>query len=527
MKPVFTSAQMRDCDAAAINTFGIPSVLLMENAARGAADGIELRYGPLEEKHCVILCGKGNNGGDGFALARHLLNRGMDVHVVNIGPDTASKGDARINLDLLRKTEIYTTKLRVSLLSSLKELEEELTSKTDFVIDALLGTGLASALKDEIAEVVPLLNALNVPVIALDVPTGINADNGEVMAVAVKAAYTITMGGLKNGLLFGRGKEHAGETSIVDIGMPRQGYFETATDTFQLEERDIVDWLPRRDFDVHKYKLGKIFVLAGSIGLTGAAAMASEASLRTGAGIVKLGIPESLNHIMETKLTEVMTLPFKETSEGSFSLNSLDAIMEMVNSSTVSIVGPGISRQYETQSLVRKVVQLATAPLVLDADALFALIGHLDLLLTANAHFILTPHTGEFARLIDQSIEEITPRKVELARIFATEFGVTLVLKGAPSIIAAADGKVYINSTGNPGMATAGSGDVLSGVIAGLIAQGASAEKAAACGVFLHGLAGDKATEHVGEYGLIATDMLHGLAETLRSMSLKFPKYGK
>ena len=257
--------------------------------------------------------------------------------------------------------------------------------------------------------------------------------------------------------------------------------------------------------------------------LTGAAAMASEAALRSGAGIVHCGIPASLNTVMESKLTEVMTIPYRETEAGSFALHDYDAILERINAASISIVGPGISRHFETQNLVRRIVEHALRPLLLDADALYAIRDNLDLLQQCDADIILTPHTGEFARLVKQDRDEIERKRIDIAQTFAVEFGVTLVLKGAPTVIAAKDGQVYINSTGNPGMATAGSGDVLSGLIAGLAAQGAAPDHAACAGVYLHGLAGDHARDTVGEYGLIATDLTRAFAEILRDVQFRDP----
>lgn len=519
MIPVFTAAEMRRCDAAAIDSFGVPGIVLMENAARGAVDVIDRSFAPLRGKTAIVLCGKGNNGGDGFAIARHLVNRGMTIHVMNIGPDEASRGDAAVNLAILRTMETTMPALRVTLLSDVRELREELRRGCAFVVDALLGTGITSKVSDEIADIIDTLAHAPVPVIAVDIPTGIDSDNGAILGAAVRATATITMAGLKRGLLFGRGKEYAGELTVADIGSPSIVLHGEATSTWRLERSDIIARLPHRGFDVHKYQLGKVFVLAGSIGLSGAAAMSSMAALRTGAGIVKLGVPAALNAIMEAKLTEVMTIPYRDTSEGSFGMQDLEGMLEMIDSSTVSVIGPGISRQYETQNLVRKLVARATRPLVVDADALFALAGHLDILLGVDNEIVLTPHTGEFSRMIDQSIAEIEAKKIELARTFATEFNVTLVLKGAPTIVATKEGQVYINATGNPGMATAGSGDVLTGVIAGLIAQGSSAVDAALCGVYLHGMAGDHARHQVGEYGLIATDMLTAVAETIHELA--------
>lgn len=515
---------MRACDRAAIEEYGIPGIVLMENAARGAVDAAEEYFGDVEGAFVVLVCGKGNNGGDGFAMARHLVNRGAgEVRVCTLGPDDASQGDARTNLDIIRRMEKDTTRLRVTLLAGSAALEDILGRGPDLVVDAMLGTGLSSPVKGEIAEIIEVLNRADVPVLAVDVPTGINADTGDVLGDAVRAEMTVTMGGLKRGLLLRAGRDYAGEVRTIDIGMSAVGYAAHATSTFQLGIDDVRRWLPRRGLDVHKYQMGSVFVLAGSTGLTGAAAMASEAALRSGAGIVHLGIPAPLNAIMESKLTEVMTIPYRETDAGSFGLHDYDAMLERINSSSITIIGPGISRQYETQNLVRKLVEHASRPLLLDADALFAMAGHLDLLQQSEADIILTPHAGEFARLVAQDKEEIERKRIDIAQTFAVEFGVTLVLKGAPTVIAAKDGRVFVNSTGNPGMATAGAGDVLSGLIAGLAAQGAAPDHASCAGVYLHGLAGDHARDTVGEYGLIATDLTRAFAEILRDVPLRDP----
>lgn len=517
---------MRRCDAAATERYGIPGIVLMENAARGSVDCAEQLFGSVRGKWIVLLCGKGNNGGDGFAMARHLVNRGAEVDVLTLGPDSAATGDAKTNLAIIRAMEKETRRLRIKLLSSSSQLEDILHRRPFWLADAMLGTGLTSAVKGEIAEIVEVLNSSPIPVLAVDIPTGISSDTGEVLGIAVEAEHTVTMSGLKRGLLLRGGPEHAGSLHVIDISMPKEGFSLESTNTFQIELGDVQRWLPRRSFAAHKYQLGNVFVLAGSLGLTGAAVMSSEAALRSGAGIVHLGIPASLNSIMEVKLTEVMTIPFKETGEGSFSLNDYDQILDRVNSSTVSIIGPGISRQYETQNLVRRLIEHATKPLVLDADALFALSGHLNILQQTQAEIILTPHVGEFARLVSQTSDEIETKRVDIAHTFAVEFGVTLVLKGAPTVIATKDGRVFVNPTGNPGMATAGAGDVLSGIIAGFVAQGSKGEEAACTGVYLHGLAGDRAKQNIGEFGLIATDLIHSFAAVLKDAapSLKRPQ---
>jgi ADP-dependent NAD(P)H-hydrate dehydratase / NAD(P)H-hydrate epimerase len=518
MQPVFTASEIRGCDTAAVERYTVPGIVLMENAARGAADFIEERHAPLEGRTALIVCGKGNNGGDGFAIARHLLNRGMTVLVFLIGTDDAVKGDARVNLDILRNTEPETSRLRVIPFTSVDALEAAFADRPAFLIDALLGTGLASPIEGLMKEIVTVMNGSGIPIVAIDIPTGISADTGEAMGACVTARETITMGGLKRGLLLGAGCAHSGELYVVDIGIPLQGYYETATQTCLAEATDISAWLPRRPFDAHKYQVGKVFAIAGSVGMTGAAALASEAALRAGAGIMRLGIPASLNDILEVKLTEVMTVPLPETPERTLGLAGFDTILEYVNDATVAIVGPGLSRHVETQSLIRRVIQASTTPLVIDADALFALVGSLDILRASRTDIVITPHGGEFARLAELPAVEIERRKIDLARSFAVEYGITVVLKGAPTVTACKDGAVYINSTGNPGMATAGSGDVLTGIIAGLMAQGLDPEHAAVSGVFIHGAAGDTAFDETGEHGLIAGDLIRALPGTMRSL---------
>jgi ADP-dependent NAD(P)H-hydrate dehydratase / NAD(P)H-hydrate epimerase len=519
MLPVFTTGEMRGCDAAAVERYGIPGLVLMENAARGAVDVAEEIFGRLRGARVIVLAGRGNNGGDGFAMARHLRNRGAVVDVLTSGPDEASTGDAGANLATLRIMEREGRDLRIEVLEDVTALRARLAARPTLVVDALLGTGLEAELRGTIVDIVAAVNEACVPVLAVDIPTGIHADTGSVMGAAIHARATATMGGLKRGLLLRDGHAHAGTVRVVDIGIPRIGAMEEATRTFLLEREDILAWLPRRHFNAHKYQVGSVFVVAGSVGLTGAATLASEAALRSGAGIVRLAIPQSLNPIMEVKLTEVMTMPCGETAGHSLSLHDYDSILDHVNGSSVGVLGPGVSRHDETLELMRRLLVHATVPLLIDADALFALSGHLDLLRTTGGDVILTPHAGEFSRLLQRPSTDIEAERIDLARAFATEFGVTLVLKGAPTVIAARDGRVAINPTGNPGMATAGAGDVLSGIIGGLRAQGMDSFAAACAGVHLHGLAGDRAVETTGEHGLIATDILGALAGIIRDFS--------
>lgn len=517
MIPVFTAEQMRRCDNIAIEEYKIPGAILMENASRGSVDVLEKIFGSVRDKLILFICGKGNNGGDGFAMARHCANRGARVQCITSAPDDQMKGDARLNLSMLRNMS-EANAITITLADSIKVIRKALQLKPDIIVDAIFGTGLTSRFSDFNAQIVDLINGSGIPVLSVDIPSGVNANNGEIPTVAVKARCTVTMGGIKRGLVFGRGKEHAGNVHQIDISIPQNVYHEADTKTFLVEKNDITHALPHRAFDAHKYQCGKVFVVAGSIGFTGAAAMASLAAFRTGAGIVYLAIPESLNSILEEKVTEVITLPLPQTKNTSFSLQGFEKAIEFINSSEMSVIGPGVSRDEETLELMRKLIQHATKPLLIDADALFALVDHLEILKKIKAPCILTPHSGEFSRLIGISSKEIEKNKVELARDFARTYNCTLVLKGAPTITATTDGNVYINSTGNAGMATAGAGDVLCGVIAGLFAQKMTIDWSAVSGVFIHGMAGDYMKSEIGENGLIATDLLRTIPHVINDL---------
>ncbi|MBR9978692.1 MAG: NAD(P)H-hydrate dehydratase [Bacteroidetes bacterium] len=520
MRPLYTSDEMRRCDEAATAQYHIPSLLLMENAARGAVDLAEARYGPVRNRHIILLCGKGNNGGDGFAMARHLINRGAEVSVLTLGADEDSKGDAGLNLTILRHMERQDSRLCIKQIKDISLLSTVFNEHPAWIVDAMLGTGLNSPLRGLVLDCVDAINKARVPVVAVDIPTGINADTGEALGHAVMADATFTMGGLKRGLLLGQGRRHAGSVSVVDISMPQEGFAREATQTFLTEVEDVRDFLPRRSADSHKYQNGSVFILAGSTGLTGAASLASMGALRSGAGIVHLGIPASLNAILESRLTEVMTVPYRETDSGSLGMADFDAIRDRADGADAVVLGPGLSRHEETGQLVRELIRSASQPMLLDADALFALAGHTDILRKTDTPLILTPHVGEFARLVPTAKDEIEAGRIDVARDFAKDFGVTLLLKGAPTVIATQEGKVSVNPTGNPGMATAGTGDVLSGIIGGLLAQGLSPELAASIGAYLHGHAGDLVCNRLGKHGMIATDILDALPETFRMFSV-------
>jgi NAD(P)H-hydrate epimerase len=368
-------------------------------------------------------------------------------------------------------------------------------------------------------EIIEVVNDAEKPVVAVDLPSGVDADTGKVDGVAINAGLTVTFGLAKVGHWFYPGRARRGELRVVDIGFP-QGIIERQRpETFVTTGEAVGEWLPVRPPDVHKGQCGRIAVVAGSVGLTGAATLASQAAARIGAGLVTLGVPESLNDILEIKLTEVMTKPLPEVRKRRcLSLRAIGEIRRFLEKADCLAIGPGLSTYRETTELVRRIVGEVSVPTVIDADGLNALGEKPELLKQVGVPIVLTPHAGEFARLTGLSIEAILSDPIGRAATFAEEFGVVVVLKGAPTVIAEPKGRRFINSTGNSGMATGGAGDVLTGVIVGLIGQRMSPLEASVAGAYVHGLAGDLAMNRVGGLGLLAGELIEELPRAVREM---------
>jgi len=510
LRPVVTAKEMSGIDRFAIEKIGIPGMVLMENAGREVIAVIKEMLGAVENKNIIIFCGKGNNGGDGFVIARYLLNMAANVKIYLIGKIDEVKGEAHSNLKILRSLGH-----KVLPVSSMEHIDWN--EGAHLVVDALLGTGVQGALKGLMAEVVESINKMNAPVLSVDFPTGMETDTGVVSGVCVKSSKTVTMAFLKSGLLISPGREQAGEIIVADIGIPNWVGKEKDIKCFQLADEYFSEVLPERKPDTFKNKCGQVFLLAGSIGLTGAAVLSSEAVLRSGAGMALLGIPESLNTIVEEKLTEVMTLPLPETDQQSISLDSKEMISEKLAWANVLAVGPGLSTHPDSKKLLKWILEKFEKSIVLDADAINCLKDEKEILRTTKSDLILTPHPGELSRLVGISTKEILAAPIEVVREQAQKLNIVLVLKGAPTIIGSPDGYIFINSTGNPGMATAGMGDVLTGAIAGLVAQGMSPLDGALAGVYLHGLSGDISKSELGEAGLLASDVLKNLPLAMRT----------
>lgn len=514
MKEVLTAEEMRRRDERAVSQFGIPSLLLMESAGRGAVEIIEREVSSLQSKSMLIFCGRGNNGGDGFVVARYALNREANVTVVLLAHPKELKGDARINFEILRRSGHPGLRIAQSFSTMLR------TARYDVIVDAMFGVSFHGALRGKFASAAQWINAQRKSLIAaIDIPSGCNATTGEVQSIAVKADVTVTMGAPKVGMFLGKGNEYCGKIRIVNIEIPPISVKEKNS-IFLIDAQDVAEQLPRRLRTANKNSVGKIFVLAGSTGLTGAALLSSQSALKSGSGLVVLGIPEKVFSIVARRTLEVMPQPLASTVQGTLAPEALPQIYKRMAWADVVVLGPGLSLNSETQRVIHDVVLNSSKPLVIDADGLNALIGNLPLLLKRKTKsVILTPHIGEFSRLIHLPLEEIEADKLRIASGFAKKFNVILILKGAPTITAVPDGRIFINSTGNPGMATAGSGDVLSGIVAALLGQRMEPAMAAFSAVFVHGMAGDVAASEEGEMGMTASDIMRRVPHVLQQLT--------
>ncbi|MDH4222527.1 MAG: NAD(P)H-hydrate dehydratase [candidate division Zixibacteria bacterium] len=520
-----TSDQMRKIDKITIEKIGIPGLELMEKAGLGSAlVGKKILDEKVKGKKVIIFCGKGNNGGDGFVVGRYLSRWGAKVEFYLLGKKEEVKGDALTNLK-----KAVGLKLTIKQVSKEKELPAEL--KADLIVDAIFGTGFKGKATGLEEEVIQLINSSGIKVLSIDIPSGLEADTGSVEGICVKATATSTMGLPKVGQFFFPGKSFCGKVEVIDIGVPQKVIDEQKLNLNLITEEEVKNILPERPGDAHKGTCGKVFLIAGSTGMTGAATLASLSCLKAGAGMAILGAPKTLNEIFEIKLTEVMTKPLPDVKKrGALALRGLGEIMQILKWADCVALGPGLGQHFETIELIRRLVTRIELPMVIDADGLNAIAKDSSILNQAKAPLILTPHIGELSRLINVPIDEIEKDRIKYARESAKKFNCVLVFKGAPTIIGEPEGQVYVNPTGNAGMATAGSGDVLTGIIVGLLAQmifqknqdiKKSMLESALSGVYIHGLCGDLAKEEKGEMGMIAGDMMEKLPEVLKKLTTK------
>lgn len=519
MIKVTTSSEIKLLDQQATSIYNIPSLVLMENAAIGVVDFLTELSTDKSLNKILIFCGHGNNGGDGFAIARHLTNRGYDVCVAFVGKLEKLSGDAKINFEIIQKIAKTEDNLRLIINpKSLDKIKYIFDEPFDVIIDALLGTGLNSEIREPYYSVIEWMNNYNKALkIAVDIPTGLSSDNGKILGNSFIADYTLTMGLPKVGLLINDGPKVSGKIHIVDISYPFSLSNSSVVKKHLVEDIDILERLPKRPFDAHKYSVGKIFAIAGSSGLTGAAKMSTESALKTGCGGVLLLTTQKLLNIYAKSLKEVMTFPLKNNQGDYFVERDFDEIKQKIDWADVLMIGPGLGQNDETLKFLKRVLSdYPQKKKVIDADGLNLLSKIIDNKDISLSNSILTPHLGEFSKLTKKSIDEIKENIFEIGSRFSKRFKTILVLKGAPTIIFSPDGNSFINSTGNSGMATVGMGDVLTGMISSFYAQGLSPLDAAIVGVYLHGLAGDIAALKKGKLSLISSDVIKFIPDAIK-----------
>ena len=511
---VVRAEEMRAIDNRAINEYGIPGVVLMENAGIRTVEIIEEILTGLSNQQVVILAGRGNNGGDGFVVARHLMNAGIPVSVFLLGEPEQLTPDAKVNYQILERMRAPLYPLQTE--EDLDRLTLALL-KAGLIVDAIYGIGFKGSLNEFETQVVKMVNWSRLPVVAVDIASGIEADSGRVHGIAVQASHTVTFGLPKLGQLLEPGRSYTGTLTVADISLPRDLLTASELKTNLITDELVQPFLAPRPAESHKGTYGHALIIGGSIGMTGAVIMAAYAALRVGAGLVTAALPESLQGGVENEIVEVMTVPLAETAQGTIAREALPAIENLLGTTSVCAIGPGMSRYQEAPAVLYQVLHSSGIPVVIDADGLNALSQDISMLNNRQIPVVLTPHPGEMARLTGLSIEEIQADRLEIARSFAHKWGVILVLKGNVTVVAYPSGDAFLHLRGYPGMATAGSGDVLCGMIAGLIAQGLRPQDAAMAAVYLHGLAGDHAAQVKGQRGLIAGDLIQALPEVLRN----------
>jgi len=513
MIKVVSNTEMRDLDEFTINEVKIPGLVLMENAGLKSSQIIQ-QY--IESKilsgTVYIFCGKGNNGGDGYVIGRQLFNEGYKVVIYSIGDPNLLKGEALVNYISCKNLSIP-----IQIINAKKDIKK--LKSPMLIVDALLGTGIKGPAGGLYENVIDFINKQKVPVVGVDIPSGLNGDVAVPPGKAINAEFTITMALPKRAHIFYPAKEHVGKLHVVKIGIPNSKIQNSNLQLNLIEQNDIK--LPELKANTHKYTSGKLFILAGSPGMTGAAYLSTAGALRTGIGLINLGIPNSLNEVMEKKITEALTVPLPETNNGSFSLKGLNKIQSKIDWADTVLIGPGVGREPETLDVIIESINHCIKqkkPTLIDADALFALSEFPNIIKKLNSKFVLTPHYGEFLRLSGDDKNELINKPWELLQDYIADKKFIINLKGAPSITGKKDGQIFINSTGNQGLAKGGSGDVLAGIIAGLMGRGMESLNASISGNYIHGLAADNLIESKGMVAMLPSDLLDEIPGIIKSI---------
>jgi len=502
---VSSVTEMRELDRTAIEKYGIEDKLLMENAGNATFSVILQEFG-IEGKRFAVFCGVGNNGGDGFVIARKIHSNGGEVAVFIIGDREKFEGSAKMNLDIISRLPIDVRQI-----DDPASVRKEVLH-CDCIVDAIFGTGLTRNVEGIYSDSIEIINESGKPVFSVDIPSGINGDTGKVMGTAVHADCTVTFGLPKRGNLLYPGYDCCGELYVTHISFPPKHY---DRDSIKVEISEPPP-LPPRDNDAHKGDYGEALFIAGASGYFGAPYFAALSFLKAGGGYSRLAAPSSITPFIAMKGSEIVFIPQRETESGSIARENYDVLIELAKKMDIIVVGPGLSLDEETQKLVLPLAAEIEKPLLIDGDGITALCNDLDIIRKRKSPTILTPHLGEMSRMTGRTVSEIDNDKIAVLQAASGDLNAIIVLKGAHSLIGLPDGRVLINMTGNSGMATAGSGDVLTGTIAAMFGLGLSIEDAVAKGVFIHGLSGDLAAEDIGEDGITAQDILDFLPLAVR-----------
>jgi len=497
--------EMKDLDRRATEEFGISEDLLMENAGQAVYFVILQEFG-IKNNKFVVFCGGGNNGGDGLVVARKLYSNGGEVKVFLLDDETKFRGAAKRNFEIISRMPIEMSKV-----SSIESIEVELLD-SDAIVDAIFGTGLVRKVSGIYKDVIQLINDSPSTIFSVDIPSGINGDTGEVMGVAVESDYTVTFGLPKLGNMLLPGYEHCGKLYVSNISFPPALY---NSDSIKVAINNPIE-LPERARDTHKGSYGKALFIAGSLNYLGAPYFSALSFLKAGGGLSYLATPKSISPFIASKGSEIVFAPQKETSSGSLALDSKDELLKISQTVDMVVLGPGLSLAKETQELVRELTPKIDRPLLIDGDGITAISEDLGKIKGRKAPTILTPHLGEMSRITKLEISEINKNKIDVLQRTARELNAIIILKGAHSFIGYPDGTVFINLIGNSGMATAGSGDALTGAIAAMHGLGLVLEDAVRMGVFIHGFSGDVAAVDKGEDGITAQDIVDYLPETMK-----------
>lgn len=507
MKAV-TAEQMRRIDRATSSDIGIPSIVLMENAAREVCKVCVREVSGIEEPKAIIFAGKGNNGGDGFALARLLKDRGINCQIVFLFDRNNFSEDAETNYNI-------ALKCGVNIITDFTEAVIE-TGRSDIVIDAILGTGISRPVEGIYASVIEMINTYAKKVISIDIPSGVNSDDGRVMGMAVNADITVTFALPKIGMLLYPGASYCGKIEIANISIQPSTISEMNIKTAFLDKKDLYNIIPERKKRTNKGSYGRLFIIAGSNDMTGAVALCCKGAFRAGAGLVYACTVQSGINVVQQLVPEAVVMPLSEYGGKVRFECYKDEIEPKIKMASAVAVGPGLGMSDEVREFVKEIITKVDAPLIIDADGLNAITDDPSILLSLKHTPVITPHPGEMSRLTGMTVREILDDTVNLARDFAMKYNTVVVLKDARSVIAAPDGRVIINITGNPSMATGGSGDVLTGVISSFIAQGIDPFFAAAAGAYIHGLSGDICKDKMGSYGVMSWDIAENIADAIK-----------